>query len=174
MKGMGQVAAGSTGLIQQGHILIWEMESLPKRNLFPWCLPSSKCLTVVNWQSAQLQTEPKPNLLPLCLKSWLTYGQCSRPLSFSLVLRNCYGIWERQRGRGITLTALSPSVVCQTYHACTVWGVPWVAMFCFVFFQKLRLPIGLHSHCKISPTAGGTFHKCFKKCHIWGDAPQCI
>ena len=55
MKGMGRVAAGSTRLIQQGHILISEMESLPKQNLLPWCL-----------------------------KSWLTSGQCSCPLSFSL------------------------------------------------------------------------------------------
>ena len=40
MKGMEQVAAGSTWLIQQGNILISEMESLPKRNLLPWCLKS--------------------------------------------------------------------------------------------------------------------------------------
>ena len=36
MKGMEQVAAGSTRLIQQGNVLISEMESLPKRNLLPW------------------------------------------------------------------------------------------------------------------------------------------
>ena len=41
MKGMGQVAAGSTGLIQQGHILISEMESLPKQNLLPRFLPAA-------------------------------------------------------------------------------------------------------------------------------------
>ena len=40
MKGMGQVAAGSTGLIKQGNILISEKESLPKQNLLPWCLPA--------------------------------------------------------------------------------------------------------------------------------------
>ena len=56
---MGQVAAGSTGLIQQGNILISVMESLPKRNLLPWCLPE------VNQQSAQLQTKPKPKPTPL-------------------------------------------------------------------------------------------------------------
>ena len=33
MKGMEQVAAGSTRLIQQGNVLISEMENLPKRNL---------------------------------------------------------------------------------------------------------------------------------------------
>ena len=41
MKGMGQVAAGSTRLIQQGNILVSEMESLPKRNLLPRCLPAA-------------------------------------------------------------------------------------------------------------------------------------
>ena len=41
MKGIEQVAAGSTRLIQQGNILISEMESLPKRNLLPWCLPAA-------------------------------------------------------------------------------------------------------------------------------------
>ena len=41
MKGMGQVAAGSTRLIQHGNVLISEMESLGKRNLLPWCLPAA-------------------------------------------------------------------------------------------------------------------------------------
>ena len=41
MKGMEQVAAGSTRLIQKGNILISEMESLPKQNLLPWCLPAA-------------------------------------------------------------------------------------------------------------------------------------
>ena len=44
-------------------------------------------------------------------------------------------------------------------------------MFCFVFFQKFRLPIGLHSSCSISPSAGGTLSA---KYHNWLDAPQCI
>ena len=41
MKGMEQVDAGSTRLIQQGKVLISEMESLPKQNLLPWCLPAA-------------------------------------------------------------------------------------------------------------------------------------
>ena len=41
MKGMEQVAAGSTRPIQQGNVLISEMESLPKQNLLPWCLPAA-------------------------------------------------------------------------------------------------------------------------------------
>ena len=30
------------------------------------------------------------------------------------------------------------------------------ALFCFVLYQKFRLPSGLHSSCSISPTASGT------------------
>ena len=52
-------------------------------------------------------------------------------------------------------------------------GVRSVVMFCYVFFLKFRLPIGLHSSCCISPTAGGTFQKSFTKYHDWPDATQC-
>ena len=46
-------------------------------------------------------------------------------------------------------------------------------MFCFVFFQKFRLPIGLHNSCSIIRTADGTCQKCSTKHHERGDAPQC-
>ena len=55
----------------------------------------------------------------------------------------------------------------------TLRGVYSVAMFCFVFFPKLRLPIGLHSSCSISPTANETCQKCSTKYHDRVDAPQC-
>ena len=42
-------------------------------------------------------------------------------------------------------------------------GVGLVVMFCFVFFLKFRLPIGLHISCNISPTAGGTCKKMIYK-----------
>ena len=44
-------------------------------------------------------------------------------------------------------------------------GVLSFVMFCFAFFQKVRLPIGLHSSCSISPAAGGTCQKCSTKHH---------
>ena len=40
----------------------------------------------------------------------------------------------------------------------------------FVFFLKFRLPFGLHSSSCISPTANGTFQKCFTKYYDWPDA----
>ena len=46
----------------------------------------------------------------------------------------------------------------------TLCFVPSVVMFCFVFFQKFRLPIGLHNSC-ISPTVGGTCKNSFTKHH---------
>ena len=69
MKGMGQVAAGSTRLIQQGNVLISEMESLPKRNLL---LGACQQLVPDRSESAvsAIATKPKLNLLPWCLKSW--------------------------------------------------------------------------------------------------------
>ena len=39
-------------------------------------------------------------------------------------------------------------------RVCTLWGVRSVAMFHFVFFRKLRLPIGLHNSCSMSQMAG--------------------
>ena len=57
----------------------------------------------------------------------------------------------------------------------TLCGVRSVVMshqFCFIW--KFRLPIGLLSSCSISPTAGGTFQKCFTKYHDWPDATQCL
>ena len=48
---------------------------------------------------------------------------------------------------------------------CTMWGVPSYAMFCIVFFRKFQLPIGLHSICSISQTAGGTCQKSSTKHH---------
>ena len=42
----------------------------------------------------------------------------------------------------------------------TLCGVQSFALFCFVFFQKVRLPNGRHSSCSISPTVGGTCQKC--------------
>ena len=36
----------------------------------------------------------------------------------------------------------------------TIWGIPSFVMFCYVFFRKFWLHIGLHSGCSISPTAG--------------------
>ena len=53
-----------------------------------------------------------------------------------------------------------------TKSAVTLYGVPLFVMFCFVLFQKIGLPIGLHSSCRISPTAGGT-------CQQYWDAPHC-
>ena len=44
----------------------------------------------------------------------------------------------------------------------------------FFFFLKFRLPMGLHSSCRISSTASGTCQKCSTKYHDWVDAPQCI
>ena len=46
---------------------------------------------------------------------------------------------------------------------CTLWVIPSVVMFCYVFFRKFRLPIKLNNNCNISPTAGGTCKKYFKK-----------
>ena len=57
---------------------------------------------------------------------------------------------------------------------CTLWGVRSVVIFCFLFFWKFHLPIGLHNSCSIRPTAGGTCQKCSKKFHNWVDAPQCM
>ena len=47
----------------------------------------------------------------------------------------------------------------------TLWGVRSVVMFCFVFFQKFRLPVGLHNSCSIGPMDNGTCQKCFSKHH---------
>ena len=55
----------------------------------------------------------------------------------------------------------------------TMWGIPSVVMFCFVFCQKLQLAIGLHSSCSISPKAGRTFHNCFTEYHDCGYETQC-
>ena len=52
-------------------------------------------------------------------------------------------------------------------------GVGSIVMFCYVFFLKFRLPIGLHSSCCISPTASGTLQKNFTKYQDWPDATQC-
>ena len=52
----------------------------------------------------------------------------------------------------------------------TLCFVPSVAMCCFVFCQKFRLPVGLHSSCSISQTA---CEKCFTKHHDSGDEAQC-
>ena len=41
-----------------------------------------------------------------------------------------------------------------SWGATTLWVIYSVAMFCFVFLQKFRLLIGLHSSGNISPTAG--------------------
>ena len=41
------------------------------------------------------------------------------------------------------------------------------------FLKKFNLPIGLHSSCNISPTAWGTFQKCFTKRDDWPDTTQC-
>ena len=56
-------------------------------------------------------------------------------------------------------------------------NVPSVAMFCFVFFQKFRLLLGLHLGCAVD---AGSVHrpwehvkKCFAKHHNWRYAPQC-
>ena len=48
---MEQVAAGSIRLIQQGNVLISEMESVPKQNLLPWCLPAASAWQ--RWISSQ-------------------------------------------------------------------------------------------------------------------------
>jgi len=45
----------------------------------------------------------------------------------------------------------------------SMWGFLSFATFYFVFFRKFRLPIGLHSSCSISPTAGGTCQKLYTK-----------
>ena len=44
---------------------------------------------------------------------------------------------------------------------------------CFVFLQKIWLPVWLHSSCLNSPTAVGTCQKCSTKYHGWVDAQQC-
>ena len=44
-----------------------------------------------------------------------------------------------------------------------LWGVPSFAMFCLVFSQKFRLPVGLHSSCSISPMSSGTCKKYLTK-----------
>ena len=54
----------------------------------------------------------------------------------------------------------------------TVWGVPSFEMFCFVFFQKFRLPIGLHNSCSITPMAGGTCKKVQNFTNV--DTPQSV
>ena len=71
MKGMEQVAAGNTRLIQQGNVLISEMESLPKRNL---PLGAYQQLVPDRGESAvsAIANKSKRNLLPWCLKSWQT------------------------------------------------------------------------------------------------------
>ena len=53
-----------------------------------------------------------------------------------------------------------------------MWSVHWVAMFCYIFFWKFWLPIGLHSSCSISQRTRGTYQKCSTKYHDWEDAPQ--
>ena len=55
----------------------------------------------------------------------------------------------------------------------TQCGVRSLVRFCLVFFLKLRLWIGLHSSCCISPTANGTVQKSCTKYHDWPDATQC-
>ena len=91
MKGMGQVAAGNTGLIQQGHILISEMESLPKQNLLPRFLPAASAWQ--RWISShrncnKAKMKPTPEVPQILADQYLTNladsGQCSHPLFFSL------------------------------------------------------------------------------------------
>ena len=55
--------------------------------------------------------------------------------------------------------------VGESVRSCTVWGVHSDAMFCFVVFLKFWLPVGLHSSCSISHSAGGTCQKCSVKHH---------
>ena len=52
----------------------------------------------------------------------------------------------------------------QVYTVCVI---PKFVMFCFVFFLRFRLPIGLHSSCSMCPTADGTCQKWFTKYHDW-------
>ena len=52
------------------------------------------------------------------------------------------------------------------------WGVLSFAMFCFIFFRKFWLPIGLHYGYSVSPMAGGTCQNFTTKHREWGDTPQ--
>ena len=66
-------------------------------------------------------------------------------------------VWGGYRNIGNNLS-------CHNFgHLCTLCGVCSVVMFCFVFFLKFRLPIGLHSSCCISPRTSWTCQKCFSK-----------
>ena len=68
------------------------------------------------------------------------------------------------------LIVSSLSVIHNINTVCVILSV---GMFCFVFCQKFRLPIGLHSSCSISPMDDGICHKCFTKYHHCGDDAQC-
>ena len=70
-KGMEQVAAGSTRLIQQGNSLILERRVCQNET---YSLGACQQLVPDRGESAvrAILTKPKQNLLPWCLKSWLT------------------------------------------------------------------------------------------------------
>ena len=55
----------------------------------------------------------------------------------------------------------------------TLWGVPSVVMFCYVFSLKFWLPIGLHSSWCINPMICGSFRNCFAIYSDWPYATQC-
>ena len=68
-------------------------------------------------------------------------------------------------GEGGWKRSVTDCVVSCTHTTQTGWdthytvGRPRPHLFHFVFFWKFRLPIGLHSRCSISATAGGTCQK---------------
>ena len=74
-------------------------------------------------------------------------------------------------GKKFTLLSVWHEVNYSPITDCVIHSV---VMFCFVSCQKFRLPVGLHSSCSISPTAGGTCQKSSTKYHDRGDVPQCI
>ena len=61
------------------------------------------------------------------------------------------------------LRAIDTSSLGKFREEATLWGVRSVMMLCVLFFLKFQLPIGQHSSCCISPTAGGTFKKSLTK-----------
>ena len=58
-------------------------------------------------------------------------------------------------------------------RSCSVHCVSSPQMWCFVFYGKFCLPMGLHSSCSIRPTAGGTSQKSWTISHDRGDGTDC-
>ena len=84
---------------------------------------------------SSIELLPKPKSLR-CLSANRLCSLPSSPTIFAIAIRSFSQNWSHPT------TKLHSGVAAQSW--------------CFVFFWKFRLPIGLHSSCSISPTASGT------------------